>query len=225
MTLFCSGCTVPARCGIERDGVVCRRTGAVLRQQYDLRQADYERRYPSMIREVVVRDQKPVGRLWIGRDDDEWRVLDLSFLPGADPGLASTAQVLRLLLPRIRGTDFRSGQRFARKMPPGSASGGVGISPGWRCGARRWVSADGVVRVKEQGREESGRTVSWNDYRGRFNYAPVGWAFCSGQILSIAAEHGVVCIAWHHLRRQWANDLCSSRSARTDPGGQARDQG
>lgn len=42
---------------------------------------DYERRFPASDHCVVVVDDVPVGRMWVGRSDDEIRLLDVTILP------------------------------------------------------------------------------------------------------------------------------------------------
>ena len=52
-----------------------------VRWQFDLQRREYESRFPDALYEVIVVDDRPAGRIWIGRDDDQIRLLDIALLP------------------------------------------------------------------------------------------------------------------------------------------------
>ena len=54
---------------------------AFLRQQYQAQRSDYETRFPEAAHSVIVADDVDVGRIWINRQPDEIRLLDISVLP------------------------------------------------------------------------------------------------------------------------------------------------
>ena len=56
---------------------------AFLRSQFDAQRREYSARYPEAQYDVILLDGRPVGRLWVGRDDEQIRLLDIALLPGA----------------------------------------------------------------------------------------------------------------------------------------------
>jgi ribosomal protein S18 acetylase RimI-like enzyme len=52
-----------------------------LRWQFDLQRREYDSRFPAAAYNVVMVDQKPAGRIWVGADDDQIRLLDIGLLP------------------------------------------------------------------------------------------------------------------------------------------------
>jgi GNAT superfamily N-acetyltransferase len=54
---------------------------AFCRSQYDSQKTEYEARYPGAEYDVILLDGRTVGRLWVGRDDEEIRLLDIALLP------------------------------------------------------------------------------------------------------------------------------------------------
>ena len=52
-----------------------------LRWQSDLQRKEYETRFPDADYRVIVVDQQPAGRIWVGTDDQQIRLLDIALLP------------------------------------------------------------------------------------------------------------------------------------------------
>lgn len=52
-----------------------------LRWQYELQRNEYQTRFPDAAYYVVLFDDQPAGRLWIGSDDTQIRLLDIALLP------------------------------------------------------------------------------------------------------------------------------------------------
>src|SRR5262245_27238369 len=52
-----------------------------LRWQLDLQRREYEARFPDADYRVIVVDQQPAGRIWVGTDDQQIRLLDIALLP------------------------------------------------------------------------------------------------------------------------------------------------
>jgi len=52
-----------------------------LRWQFDLQRREYETRFPDADYRVIVIDQQRAGRIWIGADDEQIRLLDIALLP------------------------------------------------------------------------------------------------------------------------------------------------
>jgi len=51
-----------------------------VRWQFDLQRKEYDTRFPDARYEVVLVDDQPAGRIWIGEDDTQIRLLDIGLL-------------------------------------------------------------------------------------------------------------------------------------------------
>lgn len=54
---------------------------AFIRWQFGLQKQDYDTRYPNARYKVILVDDQPAGRLWVGTDDTQIRLLDIALLP------------------------------------------------------------------------------------------------------------------------------------------------
>ena len=54
---------------------------AFVKGQFDLQRREYDTRFPDADYFVILIDGRPAGRIWIARDDQEIRVLDIAMLP------------------------------------------------------------------------------------------------------------------------------------------------
>jgi len=54
---------------------------AFVKWQFDMQRREYDARFPDAEYDVIEIDGQPAGRLWIGRKDDEIRLLDIALLP------------------------------------------------------------------------------------------------------------------------------------------------
>ena len=52
-----------------------------LRQQFDAQRAHYAGAYPRAVHSIILADGEPAGRIWIERNDEEIRILDIALLP------------------------------------------------------------------------------------------------------------------------------------------------
>lgn len=52
-----------------------------IRWQFDLQRREYDVRFPSAAYSLVLVDQQPAGRIWVGEDDEQVRLLDIALLP------------------------------------------------------------------------------------------------------------------------------------------------
>jgi len=52
-----------------------------LRWQFDLQRREYDTRFPDGEYCVIVIDQQPAGRIWVGADNEQIRLLDIALLP------------------------------------------------------------------------------------------------------------------------------------------------
>ena len=54
---------------------------AFIRWQFAMQKQEYDARYPDARYEVILVDDQPAGRIWIGTDDTQIRLLDIALLP------------------------------------------------------------------------------------------------------------------------------------------------
>jgi|SRR5215831_993043 len=74
---------------------------AFVRWQFDLQRQEYERRFPEAEYYVIVINNEPAGRIWIGADQRQMRLLDIALLPQFQNRGAGTA-LLRWLIARAQ---------------------------------------------------------------------------------------------------------------------------
>jgi ribosomal protein S18 acetylase RimI-like enzyme len=67
-----------------------------LRWQFDLQRREYETRFPNADYCVIVLDRQPAGRIWVGADDEQIRLLDIALLPQFQNRGVGTALLERL---------------------------------------------------------------------------------------------------------------------------------
>jgi GNAT superfamily N-acetyltransferase len=68
-----------------------------LRWQFQLQRSEYQTRFPAADYYVVLLDDQPAGRIWIGSDDEQIRLLDIALLPEYQSRGAGTALLRRLI--------------------------------------------------------------------------------------------------------------------------------
>src|SRR6185295_17434592 len=68
-----------------------------LRWQYQLQRSEYQSRFPDADYYVVLLDHQPAGRIWIGTDDEQIRLLDIALLPEYQSRGAGTTLLRRLI--------------------------------------------------------------------------------------------------------------------------------
>jgi GNAT superfamily N-acetyltransferase len=52
-----------------------------LRWQFDMQRREYDTRFPDANYRLILIDQQPAGRIWVGSDDEQIRLLDIALLP------------------------------------------------------------------------------------------------------------------------------------------------
>ncbi len=62
-------------------GCTAEQTDAFLRMQFDLQRAHYRRHYPDASFQIVVMNERPIGRLYVHSSPHDVRVLDISLVP------------------------------------------------------------------------------------------------------------------------------------------------
>lgn len=68
-----------------------------LRWQLGLQRREYESRFPDAAYDVILVDQQPAGRIWVGSDDEQIRLLDIALLPQFQNRGVGTELVRRLI--------------------------------------------------------------------------------------------------------------------------------
>jgi ribosomal protein S18 acetylase RimI-like enzyme len=52
-----------------------------VRWQFDMQRREYDARFPEARYQLIIVDGKPAGRIWVGEDDEQIRLLDIALLP------------------------------------------------------------------------------------------------------------------------------------------------
>jgi GNAT superfamily N-acetyltransferase len=65
--------------------------------QFDLQRREYDARFPDADYLVILIDDSPAGRIWIGRDAEQIRLLDIALLPEFQNRGAGTLLLRRLI--------------------------------------------------------------------------------------------------------------------------------
>jgi GNAT superfamily N-acetyltransferase len=68
-----------------------------LRWQLDLQRREYSSRFPDAAYDVIVVDGRPAGRIWVGTDEEQIRLLDIALLPEFQNRGVGTALLRRLM--------------------------------------------------------------------------------------------------------------------------------
>ena len=76
---------------------------AFLRQQFKAQRGEYGTRFPDAEYDIILLDGLPVGRIWVGRTDEQIRLLDIALLPDAQNRGVGTA-LLRALIEESRAS-------------------------------------------------------------------------------------------------------------------------
>jgi len=54
---------------------------AFVKWQFEMQRREYDARFPDAEYYVILIDDEPAGRMWIGQDDEQIRLLDIALLP------------------------------------------------------------------------------------------------------------------------------------------------
>jgi GNAT superfamily N-acetyltransferase len=68
-----------------------------LRWQFDLQRREYETRFPDAAYHIILVDQEPAGRIWVGADAEQVRLLDIALLPEFQNRGVGTGLLKRLM--------------------------------------------------------------------------------------------------------------------------------
>jgi GNAT superfamily N-acetyltransferase len=70
---------------------------AFLKWQFDLQRREYDVRFPDAEYYLILIDDQPAGRIWIGRDSEQIRLLDIALMPEFQNRGAGTLLLRRLI--------------------------------------------------------------------------------------------------------------------------------
>jgi GNAT superfamily N-acetyltransferase len=70
---------------------------AFLKWQFEMQRREYDARFPDADYDVILIDDAPAGRIWIGRDSDQIRLLDIALLPEFQNRGAGTILIRKLI--------------------------------------------------------------------------------------------------------------------------------
>jgi GNAT superfamily N-acetyltransferase len=70
---------------------------AFVRWQFDLQRREYDARFPDARYELILIDNQPAGRIWVGEDDEQIRLLDIALLAQFQRRGAGTVLLKRLM--------------------------------------------------------------------------------------------------------------------------------
>ena len=111
----------------------------LVRMQYEAQLTDYRRRFPGMQERIVLADGAAAGRLYVARNLEEIRVVDISLLPAfRSQGIGGR------LLARLQDESQRSGQPLRLHVLQGNPAGALYRRLGFQPGA-----ADGIYLAME----------------------------------------------------------------------------
>ena len=70
---------------------------AFCRMQYDAQKKEYDARFPDAQYDLILLDGRTAGRFWVGRGEEEMRLLDIIVLPWAQGQGVGTVLVRKLI--------------------------------------------------------------------------------------------------------------------------------
>ena len=68
-----------------------------LRWQFDMQRREYSARFPNADYHVILVDERPAGRIWVGSDEEQIRLLDIALLPEFQNRGVGTTLLRRLM--------------------------------------------------------------------------------------------------------------------------------
>ena len=81
-----------------------------VRWQFDMQRREYDARFPDARYQLIMIDGQPAGRIWVGEDEEQIRLLDIALLPQFQKRGAGTV-LLQELMKEAQGKD-----KFLRHM-------------------------------------------------------------------------------------------------------------
>lgn len=68
-----------------------------VRWQFDMQKREYKARFPDARYEVIIVNGEPAGRIWVGEDEEQIRLLDIALLPQFQRRGVGKVLLLRLI--------------------------------------------------------------------------------------------------------------------------------
>jgi GNAT superfamily N-acetyltransferase len=68
-----------------------------VRWQFDLQRREYDARFPDARYQLILIDGEPAGRIWVGEDEEQIRLLDIALLPQFQKRGAGTVLLRELM--------------------------------------------------------------------------------------------------------------------------------
>lgn len=68
-----------------------------LKWQFDLQRREYDTRFPDARYQLILIDGEPAGRIWVGEDEEQIRLLDIALLPQFQKRGAGTVLLRELM--------------------------------------------------------------------------------------------------------------------------------
>lgn len=81
-----------------------------VRWQFDMQRREYDARFPEARYQVILIDGEPAGRIWVGEDEEQIRLLDIALLPEFQKRGAGTLLLKELM------KEAELAQKFLRHM-------------------------------------------------------------------------------------------------------------
>lgn len=77
-----------------------------VRWQFDLQRREYDARFPAARYQLILIDGEPAGRIWVGEDEEQIRLLDIALLPQFQKRGAGTVLLRELMKEAARAGKF-----------------------------------------------------------------------------------------------------------------------
>jgi GNAT superfamily N-acetyltransferase len=77
-----------------------------VRWQFDMQRREYDARFPDARYQLIIIDGEPAGRIWVGEDKEQIRLLDIALLPQFQKRGAGTVLLGELMKEAARAGKF-----------------------------------------------------------------------------------------------------------------------
>lgn len=119
---------------------------AFVRSQFAAQQDHYAKKYPTANHDIIMSDDRPVGRLYVARLDQEIRIIDITLLPGERNAGIGSFLIKQLLneanrsnkMTRIYVEEFNPSLRLFERL---------GFSPSEQHGIHLLMQCSGIKNV------------------------------------------------------------------------------
>lgn len=77
-----------------------------VRWQFDMQRREYDARFPDARYQLILIDGEPAGRIWVGQDEEQIRLLDIALLPQFQKRGAGTILLRELMKEAARAGKY-----------------------------------------------------------------------------------------------------------------------